>query len=349
MATPPARPPLDVVALEEPTQRILRKELDEDATLTGRSSPTLSEDCLARLSSALATNAEVEVGLVALFRAAQHFSAGVSGARAVSEQLSRELGELASKLTESSEQELLLRNRIAILEQSSIRAERERTAERACLFEQQDAFIVLLCDDHQRELRELMDRQSRTTDLSLQEAQRIGLETKTAELTAAQEEILQLRMEREQLRDDLLRAHSEREEVQHLVVRMASERDQALIELSRTRSNERLRTLANSKPPDGIAHPVARLELEALPRSSQPSSPRHSSQPESKSFYASPIVSVSAPPAFGAEHSVPSSRPPLKQKPDPSTRPLIGYSLGGSELAAEQLEGASLASRLPDR
>jgi len=42
--------------------------------------------------------------------------------------------------------------------------------------------------------------------------------------------------------------------------------------------------------------------------------------------------------------SAASSRPPLKQKPDPSTRPLVGYSVNES-IEAEQLEGVRLSSR----
>ncbi len=44
-----------------------------------------------------------------------------------------------------------------------------------------------------------------------------------------------------------------------------------------------------------------------------------------------------------------SSRPALKQKPDPSTRPLVGYSMSG-QVEAEHLEGVRLSSKpLPDK
>jgi len=42
-----------------------------------------------------------------------------------------------------------------------------------------------------------------------------------------------------------------------------------------------------------------------------------------------------------------SQRPILKQKPDPTTRPLIDYSLGGDGLLSETLEGARLSSKPP--
>jgi hypothetical protein len=40
-------------------------------------------------------------------------------------------------------------------------------------------------------------------------------------------------------------------------------------------------------------------------------------------------------------------RSPLKQKPDPSTRPLIGYSLGADSIRPERLEGVALSSKPP--
>jgi len=44
---------------------------------------------------------------------------------------------------------------------------------------------------------------------------------------------------------------------------------------------------------------------------------------------------------------VASSRPPLKQKPDASTRPLVGYSLNDEHVEAEQLEGVRLSKPPP--
>lgn len=44
---------------------------------------------------------------------------------------------------------------------------------------------------------------------------------------------------------------------------------------------------------------------------------------------------------------MPSQQPILKQKPDPATRPLFDYSLGGDGLLSETLEGARLSSKPP--
>ncbi len=45
--------------------------------------------------------------------------------------------------------------------------------------------------------------------------------------------------------------------------------------------------------------------------------------------------------------SASSSRPALKQKPDPSTRPLVGYSMGNESVETEHLEGVRLSSKPP--
>jgi len=47
--------------------------------------------------------------------------------------------------------------------------------------------------------------------------------------------------------------------------------------------------------------------------------------------------------------SAPGQRPVLKQKPDPTTRPLIDYSLGGDGLPSETLEGVRLTSKPPKK
>jgi hypothetical protein len=39
------------------------------------------------------------------------------------------------------------------------------------------------------------------------------------------------------------------------------------------------------------------------------------------------------------------SKPHLKQKPDPSTRPLVGYSLGSDEVAEERIDTSRIGTR----
>lgn len=56
-----------------------------------------------------------------------------------------------------------------------------------------------------------------------------------------------------------------------------------------------------------------------------------------------PVISAASLPP-----GMPSLRP-LKQKPDPTTRPLIDYSLGGDGVLSETLEGAHLSSKPPKK
>jgi hypothetical protein len=46
---------------------------------------------------------------------------------------------------------------------------------------------------------------------------------------------------------------------------------------------------------------------------------------------------------------LPSQQPVLKKKPDPTTRPLISYSLGEDGVESEMLEGARLSSKPPKK
>ena len=90
------------------------------------------------------------------------------------------------------------------------------------------------------------------------------------------------------------------------------------------------RSNPNASPiPSRLSPPPSRLS---------PIPARHSPPPEELRR------AITSPPAM---QSAASSRPPLKQKPDASTRPLVGYSLRTESIDAEQLEGARLSSRPP--
>jgi hypothetical protein len=298
-----------IIGHDEPTRRFLRSdpdfrsesELPDAPHRPSHVAPTLAARGEAHAQAALAANVHAEARLGALFRTIQHFSAAVSGAREANEQVSQELERLQELLSASNEQQMELRYRVTVLEQALARTEQQAAREREFLIDQQDAFILLLCQEQERDVQEL----------------------------------LRLRLERDQLAGDLGRIQAQRDEAQAAVVRIASERDQALIELSRTRSSERPRVSAG--PKSEPAQVVAKLELDALPKSEAPAS--------------SPPVSVpaAAPIDSAQSGSIPSSKAPLKSKPDPSTRPLIGYSLGSNEIAEETLEGTKISSRPPER
>lgn len=304
MATSPGRtalldseaPPVDEVTVPG-FRRAGEGDSPSQTTRPSHVAPSLAAQCEAHVQAALGACVTTEARLGALFRAVQHISAGVSSAREANDQLAFELEALRSLLAASNEQQMELRHRIAMLEQALVRAEQQAAREREQLIEQQDAFLLLLLNDHEREVAEL----------------------------------LRLRLERDQLRGDLERVQAQRDEAQAAVVRIASERDQALIELSRTRSSERMRAAVTPRA-DSAPVPVAKLELEGLPKAP-----------------ASAPVSSTPGPASSPSTQVPSTKPALKQKPDPSTRPLIGYSLGEDDVAAEQLEITKVSPRPQDR
>lgn len=83
------------------------------------------------------------------------------------------------------------------------------------------------------------------------------------------------------------------------------------------------------------AAPLA-TRLSPAPSRLSPPPAKHSPPPEELRR------ALTAPPAM---QSSASSRPPLKQKPDASTRPLVGYSMNHDSVEPEHLEGARLSSK----
>jgi hypothetical protein len=103
--------------------------------------------------------------------------------------------------------------------------------------------------------------------------------------------------------------------------------------LSPPRSNPN----ATASPiPSRLSPPPVRLS--PIPARHSPVPGRHSPPPEELRR------ALTTPPSV---QSMASSRPPLKQKPDPSTRPLVGYSLSTESIESELLEGARLSSKPP--
>jgi hypothetical protein len=64
-----------------------------------------------------------------------------------------------------------------------------------------------------------------------------------------------------------------------------------------------------------------------------------------------PVINIPARTVSAASlpPGLPNQQPALKQKPDPTTRPLIGYSLGEDGVKSETLEGARLSSKPPKK
>ncbi|HEX2872228.1 MAG TPA: hypothetical protein VHP33_13245 [Polyangiaceae bacterium] len=124
---------------------------------------------------------------------------------------------------------------------------------------------------------------------------------------------------------------------------------------------------ASSPAPAGGSTPSSAPTAEAFPReSTRPGvgGPKPSEPPPPPSFGPPPSGWTPVPPAPEPEPAkAPAARPPvisaasmppgmpslrpLKQKPDPTTRPLIDYSLGGDGVLSETLEGARMSSKPP--
>jgi hypothetical protein len=123
----------------------------------------------------------------------------------------------------------------------------------------------------------------------------------------------------------------------------------------------------SANAPSSANTPSSAPTAEAFPReSTRPGvgGPKPSEPPPPPSFGPPPSGWTPVPPAPEPEPAkAPAPRPPvisaasmppgmsslrpLKQKPDPTTRPLIDYSLGGDGVLSETLEGARMSSKPP--
>jgi hypothetical protein len=188
--------------------------------------------------------------------------------------------------------------------------------------------------------------------------------------------------DRERARETVARLQLQRDEAQNAVLRISNERDEAIYEIHRLRSElGGPRIPLSTRPPadelrrESSALPPARREVEARDAQDFPAIssvlspppgdlhallvPSRLSPPPSRPGPAPSAASASqppeelrraltgpSPPKMSAQPP-PDSRSPLKQKPDASTRPLVGYSLGTGSVAPERLDAAALRSSNP--
>ena len=115
--------------------------------------PGLTTESDARLQAALAASARAEASLNGLFRSIQNLGSGVGGAREANESLVQELEALRDMLGAANEQQMAFKQKVLLLEQALDRARKEAERDRAFLIEQQDAFLVILIDEQEAELR----------------------------------------------------------------------------------------------------------------------------------------------------------------------------------------------------
>ena len=212
----------------------------------------------------------------------------------------------------------------------------------------------------------------------------VSSEQDRAERAELERTAQKLAEDRERARETVARLQAQRDEAQNAVVRIGKERDDAWQEIHRLKSElGGPRIPLSTRPPStetrrdsspGRAAPT-------LPpaHSSSPGVPNLGSandlpkgqpissvlKPPRSNPHASPIPSRLSPPPTARSHSQPPEElrraltststsqsslevhSGLKQKPDASTRPLVGYSLGTDSVEPELLEGAAQRSHNP--
>jgi hypothetical protein len=258
------------------------------------------------------------------------------------------------------------------------RSEREAARERAFLLDEQDTFIAGLWDEHTYEVGELRRRLSSTeqTLLASQEENqdlasstdgaRREIDEQTRRLRKTEAELNRLHDASNEARQTLMRLQVEREEAQVAAAQACRERDQLRAEVTRLKGGASSSKTSLAAPelaeparaPGPAAAPIpllmrsesaritaARVDNLEAPRSpSQITGPvrRHPVPPEE---LRAAITELEMEP-LSRPSSSSSSRSGLKQKADPSTRPLIGYSLSG-DLPEERIESTRPGSRPP--
>jgi hypothetical protein len=149
-----------------------------------------------RLELALAGVTRNEANLGLLIRGLKHLAAGAIAAREANTELTHELDALRTHLAHSNEEEHALRFRMGQLEQLLDVIRYETTHERAFLIEQQDAFLVEIMTDHERQIADL--RQSLKEGIA-------------RSFDARQRELDELTAQRDQAREYATRCERERD------------------------------------------------------------------------------------------------------------------------------------------
>jgi hypothetical protein len=286
-------------------------------------SPTIAAEADGHMEAALAECTRAEANLGSLLRGLSHLTAGASAAREANVTLLTELDTMRALLGRSNEFELRLRHRVVMLEQALETAEREANVARALLIEQEDLFLVELLTDHERQIATLERRLAEAQVASDRALTPPLLPSGIAPPPQRSESLPQLGA-----LDELALEGSEFE---HRATE--EERDSRIVPIS------------TMPPPPGFSPEEAPSARSEPP----PPAPR---APESRPIATLMLRTISIGPAplhqGPAEASPPrhDSKPNLKQKPDPATRPLVGYSLGSDEVAEERIDTSRLGTRL---
>jgi hypothetical protein len=306
-------------------------------------SPTVAAEADVHMEAALAECTRAEANLGSLLRGLSHLTAGATAAREANVTLLTELDTMRALLGRSNEFELRLRHRVEMLEQALETAERESFIARALLIEQEDLFLVELLTDHERQIG--------------------ALERRLAEAQVASERALMAPL----LPSGIAPAQRRSESLSHLgaldeLALEGSEFEQGATEEGR---DSRIVPISTMPPPPdfegdtGLAgplstmppprapesRPIATLMLRTISIGPAPLVQRPASGSESSSAEAATTDAAPSPAASPTRHD---SKSNLKQKPDPATRPLVGYSLGSDQVAEERIDTSRLGTRPKD-
>jgi hypothetical protein len=181
--------------------------------------------------------------------------------------------------------------------------------------------------------------------------------------------------ERERAREVLRRLQTQRDEAQQSLAKMTAERDRILGELTRlaparvaARPAVSIQDVRRTQPAVPMA--VHRITDPAPAEEANPLGEliddRVTAPPEQAAVEAALVASRPSPvPARSTasqeaptdpprrphpvEPLTPDRRPPLKRKPDPTSRPLGGYSMSGEDLGSQQVESTPASSVRPPR
>jgi hypothetical protein len=319
--------------------------------------------------AALDAGSRAGSSLTELSKIVSELSRGLAGARQANERLVHELGVLQAMLGSADEQQLSLRHRAAQLEQELMLSQSAAERERQYLTEQHDAFLAAILEEHDAEgvrAREALAKAEMQRDEARARAEK------------RERERDELRAEASQLRARLGTHRSPSTVPPPPVTNRPPSFRPVMLQLDTGELDSTLHTRSPSpRLPSALPRlppPPAELALardsappvvsraEAFPHeSTRPGvgGPKPSEPPPPPSFGPPPSGWTPPPPAPEPSQSPrpvvisAASLPPglpspaLKQKPDPSTRPLIDYSLGGDRVSSETLEGARLSSKPP--
>jgi predicted nuclease with TOPRIM domain len=269
----------------------------------------ISSSSDARLQAALSATSRADASLSTLMRAVRDLTSGVSSAREANVALVSELGALADLLAVANERQLALKNRVALLEQTLAKSEKEAAKERDYILEQQDAFIAGMLEDHEHVVAELRreidvtrERLSQRPTASPSTSQTTDALSATAlapprvpatepapapdlrfELEETKRDVDKLLAERERMRETLLKLQAQRDEAQASVVKLTRERDLARAEGAQNRIGDAVRQAIPVHTPTPT--PAGRMSSTQPPESprartpSSPSNPVASSKP----------------------------------------------------------------------